>query len=665
MPFRGKYFFVVSIFLLCCFTGAYSQEDINADLTWYDSFPEAGKKVQAERLLQDAGTRLQQAKQAGDAAGQAKALTETGLIYLSIYNFTAFDYFEQALTLEDSLGLDQRKLFTYLAMARASEMTGDYQNSLERLMLVLQMSTAFNNRYLEARIRIELGKVYTAMGNHDQASQNLEQVLHKADDLGQSKVVAQAMFYLGRLYAAMNSYDEALKRHKEALAVWRVLGDRQNEAISLNDIGQLYTLTKNDDRTLANHMAALKIRQNLKDKSGIAQSYNNIGALYIRQKQYEKAIANLLPARDAAQEAQALLEQAKSYEYLRDCYTALDDHKQALSYSNSLLALNELMQPERSDRRPSETDTKLRKAQIKNLKQESLLRAQQIQQQEERQRYLYIFIGLAGVIILLVLYQYMIKRRTNRMLEQTNTTIQQQNLALQDLNATKDKFFSIISHDLKGPLNSLTSFSGLLINHTDSLSKDEIRMLAQDLDKSVKNLFALLENLLEWSRSQTGNIEFKPEVFDLATVMEENKTLLTAQAQTKKIELAYKSDGVRIVNAHKNSVTTVVRNLLSNAIKFTPEGGSIWLTAESRQGQMQVAIADNGVGMSPEVVQKLFRIDTKHSTKGTANEKGTGLGLILCKDFIEKNGGRIWVESEPGKGSVFIFTLPQPLGDGV
>ena len=662
MPIRGKYFLIVSIFLLFCFTEAHSQEDINADLAWYDSFPEAGEKIQSEQLLREADARFQQARQAGDAAGQAKALTETGLIFLSIYNFTAFDFFEQALTLEDSLGLEQRKLFTYLAMARASEMTGDYQNSLERLMLVLQMSTTFNNPSLEARIRIELGKVYTATGNHDQASQNFEQVLRKTDDLGQSKTVAQAMFYLGRLYASMKNYEEALKRHKEALVVWRALKDRKNEAISLNDIGELYTLTKNDERTLANHMAALKIRQGLKDKSGIAQSYNNIGALYLRQKQYEKAIANLLPALEAAREVEALRELSRSYESLRDCYTELGDHQQALQYSNLLLALSDMMQPERTDRRPSETDTKLRKEQIKNLKQESLLRAQQIQQQEERQLYLYAFIALAGIIILLVLYQYLMKRRTNRMLEQTNATIQQQNLALQDLNATKDKFFSIISHDLKGPLNSLTSFSGLLINHTDSLSKDEIRMLAQDLDKSVKNLFALLENLLEWSRSQTGNIEFKPEVFDIATVMEDNKALLAAQAQTKKIEVAYKSEGTRIVNAHKNSVTTVVRNLLSNAIKFTPEGGSIWLTAEARQGQIQVAIADNGVGMSPEVVQKLFRIDTKHSTKGTANEKGTGLGLILCKDFIEKNGGRLWVESEPGKGSVFVFTLPQPPG---
>ncbi|MBT1690154.1 sensor histidine kinase [Dawidia soli] len=653
-----------------CFTGAYSQEDINADLTWYDSFPEAGKKAQIERLLREADTRYRQAQHAGDAAGQAKALTETGAIYLSVYQFEAIAYFRQALILEDSLHLYGPKIFTCMALARASEMTGDYRNSIQRLTLALQLSTHFKSEQLLAKIRNELGKAYAASGTSNSkdslhlltAAQNYEQVLHRRDELAGSPEVARALFNLGNLYTAKHNYAEALKRHKEALSVWRTLGDRKNEAISLNAIGELYTLQKKDDRTLANHVAALEIRNRLKDKSGIAQSYNNIGAFYYREKQYEKAVANLLPGLDAAQEAQAQHEIAKSYEYLKYCFSELGDYQKALEYGNSQIAISDLIQAERNDRQTAETEMQFRLAEIGTLEDKALEREKEIRRQEERQLYLYAFIALAVVILLLVLYQYMMKQRTNRMLEQTNATIQQQNLALQDLNATKDKFFSIISHDLKGPLNSLTSFSGLLINHTDSLSKDEIRMLAQDLDKSVKNLFALLENLLEWSRSQTGNIEFRPEVFDLATVMEENKALLTAQAQTKKIELAYKSEGTRIVQAHKNSVTTVVRNLLSNAIKFTPEGGSIWLTAESRQGQMQVAIADNGVGMSPEVVQKLFRIDTKHSTKGTANEKGTGLGLILCKDFIEKNGGRIWVESEPGKGSVFVFTLPQPLG---
>jgi signal transduction histidine kinase len=229
---------------------------------------------------------------------------------------------------------------------------------------------------------------------------------------------------------------------------------------------------------------------------------------------------------------------------------------------------------------------------------------------------------------------------------------------LQELNATKDKFFSIIGHDLKGPLNSLTSFSSLLINHTDSLSKEEIKMLAKDLDKSLKNLFSLLENLLEWSRSQTGNIEFKPEVFDLTALMTENQTLLKTQAQNKNIVIENQYTDKLNVHAHRHSVNTVVRNLISNAIKFTPKDGKITLNLQRLEKDIKVSIADTGVGMSEEVMKKLFRIDTKHSTKGTADEKGTGLGLILCKEFIEKNGGRIWVESTEGKGSVFYFTLP-------
>src|SRR5690606_22843834 len=139
---------------------------------------------------------------------------------------------------------------------------------------------------------------------------------------------------------------------------------------------------------------------------------------------------------------------------------------------------------------------------------------------------LFLLIALVAVIALLVLYLYLVKRRSNRILEVARQEVQQQNVRLQELNHTKDKFFSIISHDLKGPLNSLTSFSHLLIEHTDSMSREEIQLLAGDLDKSVKNLYTLLENLLEWSRSQTGNIDFSGEVFDLTELAKSNKTLL-------------------------------------------------------------------------------------------------------------------------------------------
>jgi signal transduction histidine kinase len=197
-----------------------------------------------------------------------------------------------------------------------------------------------------------------------------------------------------------------------------------------------------------------------------------------------------------------------------------------------------------------------------------------------------------------------------------------------------------------------------LINYFDSLSKEEIQNLAKDLDKSLKNLTALLNNLLEWARSQSGNIDFTKEQFDITEVLQQNKELLTTQAATKQIEILYEVDSAIVVNTHKQSITTVVRNLISNAIKFTPNGGVIKLEAKHAEGEVIVSIADTGVGMSKAVMDKLFRLDAKHSTLGTANEKGTGLGLILCNDFVEKNGGRLWVESEQGKGSIFYFTMP-------
>jgi signal transduction histidine kinase len=167
-----------------------------------------------------------------------------------------------------------------------------------------------------------------------------------------------------------------------------------------------------------------------------------------------------------------------------------------------------------------------------------------------------------------------------------------------------------------------------------------------------------LENLLEWSRSQTGNIDFTPDVFDLSGMLEENRLLLSTQANAKKISLQNVGTSALVVSAHKQSINTVIRNLISNAIKFTPEGGRITTRVVPAEHEVIVAIEDTGVGMEKTVIEKLFRIDTKLTTKGTADEKGTGLGLILCKDFVEKNSGKIWVESEPGKGTTFSFSLP-------
>lgn len=651
--------------LACCYQFSPAQQNIEQQsIQWYERFFRE-RENSAENDLKQATANLEEAVDARDPKAEAKASKALGLIHLTrTHDYEkAMDFFIRALAIEDSLALRQDQVYTFLAMAQVFEEAGDPYKSLELLEQAHTLNDQFRNIDLLVLILNKLGKTNASIGRVDAAFENYEMVLSYKDEVADARYEAEALFNIAHLRTDQGKYDDALETHKRALSIRREIRDRKNEALSLNDIGELYRLMKNTEKALANHVVALEIRQAAGDKRDIAESYNNIGVLYFQQKNFERSIANLLLGLSAARDAQAREQIRRSYDYLSQCYSALGDYKKALAYKDDFVLINDFIQNEKTEQRLLATQNRYamdqKQSQIERLDAIRAQREKELQAQKQFRNFLVALIALAVVIVLLTLYLYIVKQRSNKRLQVVNAKVQQQNLELQDLNATKDKFFSIISHDLKGPLNSFTSFSGLLINHTDSLSKDEIKMLAKDLDKSLKNLFSLLENLLEWSRSQTGNIEFKPERFDLSAVLQQNKELLQAQAQNKKITLESDYADTLTVNAHKHSVNTVVRNLVSNAIKFTPEGGTITLGMKQSANQVIVSIKDNGVGMPPEVIQKLFRIDTKHTTKGTADEKGTGLGLILCKEFIEKNGGKIWVESEVGKGSVFSFTLPE------
>ncbi|MCU0438243.1 MAG: ATP-binding protein [Raineya sp.] len=236
--------------------------------------------------------------------------------------------------------------------------------------------------------------------------------------------------------------------------------------------------------------------------------------------------------------------------------------------------------------------------------------------------------------------------------------IEEQKVNLQQLNATKDKFFSILAHDIKGPLNSLTAFLNIMTDHLDEMSQDDIRFMSSNLNKSVKNLYSLLENVLSWSRSQMGVLEYTYTEADLYTLIENNIQLLAVSAQNKGIHLNNETIKNLKVWIDVNSINTVLRNLLSNAIKFTSTDGTVTIKTILKQKEVELQIIDTGIGMSKEVMQKIFQIDSRYTTKGTANEVGTGLGLVLVKEFVEKNGGVLQVESEEGKGSKFIFNLP-------
>ncbi|WP_339925731.1 PAS domain S-box protein [uncultured Cyclobacterium sp.] len=230
---------------------------------------------------------------------------------------------------------------------------------------------------------------------------------------------------------------------------------------------------------------------------------------------------------------------------------------------------------------------------------------------------------------------------------------------LRELNAQKDKFFSIIAHDLKNPFNAIMGLSQLLIDQIKEKDYEGIEEYGTYISESTEKAMNLLVNLLNWARSQTGRMEFNPENFEIVELIEENKMLLAGNASQKLISIKTSLPEKLTVFADKQMISTVIRNLLSNAIKFTKENKEILITVKENPENIHVSIKDQGIGIAADRLEKLFRIDSSVSTPDTNNERGTGLGLILCKEFVVKHGGNIGVESEKGKGSTFYFTLPK------
>lgn len=232
------------------------------------------------------------------------------------------------------------------------------------------------------------------------------------------------------------------------------------------------------------------------------------------------------------------------------------------------------------------------------------------------------------------------------------------NKELERLNAEKDKFFSIIAHDLKSPFNSIMGFSSQLLESINQEENEVIEQYAKIILKSSERAMNLLMNLMEWSRSQTGRIEFSPEYFELVSLIKEASLLASDAASHKNIQLDIDGPSKVLIFADKHMMSTILRNLLSNAIKFTPNDGRIKISLKVDRKTVQISVADSGVGMSEELTKNIFKINQNISTKGTQNETGTGLGLLLCKDFVERHNGKIWVESEIEVGSVFHFSIP-------
>lgn len=249
-------------------------------------------------------------------------------------------------------------------------------------------------------------------------------------------------------------------------------------------------------------------------------------------------------------------------------------------------------------------------------------------------------------------------KRQNEKLIQKSDEISKQNEKLQNLNATKDKLFSIIGHDLRNPFNNIIGMSEVLVNYSENFDKEKIIESVNSILRSANNAFKLLSNLLEWAMSQTGKIDYKPKDIPIKELVLNSIEILSGNSQSKEINVEFTSKENIYVFADKNMINTVLGNLITNAVKYTPRGGNITITTVKNDDFAEISVSDNGIGISPDKFESLFKISETKSTLGTEKEKGTGLGLMLCKDFIERNNGQIGAKSNPENGATFWFTIP-------
>ena len=352
-----------------------------------------------------------------------------------------------------------------------------------------------------------------------------------------------------------------------------------------------------------------------------------------------------------------------SYEVLSDVYGKTGDYKNSLEYHKLFKAAYDSVFNEDLSHKLIELQTKYETERTE--KELSLLKDQQELKNIviQKQRYLIVLIS-AALVLLSVLAFFLIRSNKNR--KRINAILNKQNLEIEEyagrmkeLNATKDKIFSIIAHDLKNPFQAILGISTILKDDLDSLSKERKDGFLISLHDTAKRANSLLENLLQWSRSQRGKLQYEPVPLNLKDMIEHSLQLLGTNADSKKIKISVNVNEACSVKADCNMMDTIIRNLLGNAIKFTFENGMIEFLAKENGEMVVVQVKDNGMGIPEDVQKKIFELGSVQSTNGTNQEKGSGLGLVLCREFIEKQGGKLWLESKPGEGTSFYFSVPK------
>ncbi len=616
----------------------------------------------------------------------AASLNDIGGLYKSMGNYAkSIEYFQRGLII-------RRQKNDQLDVAASLLNVGSIYKELDLPETALEYYTEALEIYQQNgdEIRISnclnyIGGVYYKQKEYDHALDYFLSALGYREVVGDKLQIAGLLNNVAMIYKNMGNYEKSLEYYQKALQYYEDYGDKKHFAATQNHIGNLYIERQDYDKALVWLKKAYAKRRNIGDDFGFAHSALDIGNVYLQLGQKAAAMAFLMKSLKEAKEL-------NNFQLLRDVYFTLyevskkmnRDHialkylEKYTAWKDSVFNHQTLERITRVQMQNEAERTRLKIAFENKQKQNEIERLKKNRAEKERYyqlkvenqrnfRNLIIAIAISLLLIIaLLINRFTIKNKANKKLKKANDDLSDLNQKLQksqkelkQLNATKDKFFSIIAHDLRSPFTALVSLSEILYDKDESLEPERRKELLGQITAASRSTFRLLENLLEWSRSQQGKIEFEPKQLDFKEVLEEVLALQMNNINQKQINVHLDLNADLKIYADQHMLSFVLRNILGNAIKFTPFGGEIKIAAKEGSRDTIVKITDTGVGMTKQIVDKLFDMNVHHTTEGTNKEQGVGLGLILCKEFIDTMNGAIHVESTPGTGSTFTFSIPK------
>lgn len=579
----------------------------------------------------------------------------------------AFPYARQARDLSRILGYDKGTGIALENLAWIHYRRGDYSKAFELSTEALRIFESLHDLAGVARCFNHIAAFQYEQKNFNGAIENFKRAHQMSSKTSDQATTARSLTNIAFSFLSLDQLDSTELYASRALTLSQKISNRYLIGTALRSLGDVAMKRKDYASALSKYEAVLATASSIKNTFLEASVRHRIGKLNYEQKQYDVALRYLMQALDLATRYHHQDEIERTCKLIVEVYKQKDDLKKAFEFQSRYVQIHDSLSDQRSNEQvalmQARFDSEIKETKIELLTKEAQLKQEEINSQRV---WMYFYIGSLSLFMLLavvLLYNYHLNRKANLRLKEKNQEIQRQARELGNINGAKDKLFSIISHDLRSPLSSLKGLMDLVIEGV--LSKDEFLPVAQNLKHSLESVQESLDNLLYWAQSQLKGLQVNPEPFTLREIVNEKIKFFQEVGKSKNISIYNEIDDDLEVLADKNHVRLIFRNLIANAIKFSMFGGSIVISHKQNEDNVEISVSDTGVGMSSKDVSRLFRTETHFSNPGTQKEKGIGIGLLLTKEFVEKNGGYITVTSELGKGSTFTFTLKRQHSDVV